>query len=119
MHGIPDEMRGDIWAFLTRANQLAMQFSSNVYYRLIERVDPAVASQIQKDLHRTFPEHLLFQRGGNGQQTLSNILFAYSNYDPEVGYCQGMGFIVGCLIMQIKQEEIAFWAFVQIMYEYN
>ncbi|CAG9333150.1 unnamed protein product [Blepharisma stoltei] len=118
--GIPEELRGDIWAFLTRASQLLQQFSNGVYSRLIENIDPSVSNIIQKDLHRTFPEHLLFrEKGGIGQQKLCNILYAYANYDPDIGYCQGMGFIVGCLIIHINQEELAFWAFVQIMFEYN
>jgi Rab-GTPase-TBC domain len=120
LQGIPVDLRGDIWAFLTRANQLSSQFSQRVYSRLLESIDENVLVQIEKDLHRTFPEQKIFQeKGGTGQQVLNNILCAYANYDPEVGYCQGMGFIVGCLIIQIRHEELAFWAFVQIMHEYN
>ncbi|CAG9317093.1 unnamed protein product [Blepharisma stoltei] len=120
IHGVPDDLRGEIWAYLTRASQLSLQFSSGVYNRLFESIDPNIANAIERDLHRTFPDHFLFcERGGEGQRALCNILYAYANYDPEVGYCQGMGFIVACLIMQISNEELAFWAFVQVMFEYN
>ena len=88
---------------------MSVQFSANVYKKLIEHIDEYVLRQIERDLPRTFPEQKTFQdRDGKGQQILSNILCAYANYDPEVGYCQGMGFIVGFLILQIKDEELSF-----------
>ncbi|OMJ67037.1 hypothetical protein SteCoe_35903 [Stentor coeruleus] len=118
--GVPSDLRGEIWTFLTRANQLSVQFSNGVYKKLHERIADDISNQIDRDLHRTFPEHRIFQeRDGIGQMILKNILCAYANYDPEVGYCQGMGFIVGCLILQIRNEELSFWAFVQIMHDFN
>lgn len=75
---------------------------------------------ISKDLHRTFPNHALFKdTEGTGQTGLLNILTAYAAYDSEVGYCQGMGFIVGILLMHMESEELAFWTFVQIMHDKN
>uniref|UniRef100_A0A8W7JGJ7 Rab-GAP TBC domain-containing protein n=1 Tax=Anopheles albimanus TaxID=7167 RepID=A0A8W7JGJ7_ANOAL len=43
---------------------------------------------------------------------------AYSLHDREVGYCQGSGFIVGLLLMQMPEEE-AFAVLVQIMQQYR
>jgi len=43
---------------------------------------------------------------------------AYSLHDREVGYCQGSGFIVGLLLMQMPEEE-AFAVFVKIMQDYK
>jgi hypothetical protein len=89
-----------------------------VYYKLRNQVDPQHDYRIQKDLHRTFPDHPLFDAPTKyGQVALRNILTAYSAYDSEVGYCQGMGFIAAILIMHMRTEEIAFWAFVAVMYK--
>lgn len=30
------------------------------------------------------------------------ILHAYANYDIEIGYCQGMNFIVGALLLHLN-----------------
>ncbi|KAI8805039.1 hypothetical protein BJ742DRAFT_775453 [Cladochytrium replicatum] len=38
---------------------------------------------------------------------LCNLLCAYSIYDPEVEYCQGLTFLVGPLIMQNMTEHEA------------
>jgi hypothetical protein len=52
-----------------------------------------------------------------GQNALRNMLRAYVAYDPEVGYCQGMGFIAALFLIYMRNEEMAFWSFVSIMYD--
>ena len=46
-----------------------------------------------------------------GQAALRRVLRAYSYYDRDVGYCQGMNFIVG-MFLTIMTEEEAFWVLV-------
>lgn len=54
-----------------------------------------------RDIHRTFPDHDMFKdRDGEGQMALFRILKAYSIYDSTLGFCQGMPFCVGPLLMQ-------------------
>ena len=36
-----------------------------------------------------------------GQMTLFNLMKAYSSYDPDVGYCQGMGFLGGIILLHV------------------
>lgn len=58
---------------------------------------------IQRDLARTFPRIEMFkQENGNGQISMKRILEAYSLYDSEVGYCQGLAFLVGPLLMNVS-----------------
>jgi hypothetical protein len=47
----------------------------------------------------------------SGQAALRRVLRAYSYYDPEVGYCQGMNFIAG-MFLTVMNEEEAFWLLV-------
>ena len=63
----------------------------------------SVDDEITLDLHRTFPEHPYFSTP-QGQSALFNVLKAYSVYDLEVGYCQGMAFSAGVLLMYVPQE---------------
>lgn len=44
------------------------------------------------------------EKDGPGQEALFNVIKAYSLHDREVGYCQGSGFIVGLLLMQVSSE---------------
>ena len=57
---------------------------------------------IRRDIARTYPEHDFFKKkGGVGQESLFNVMKAYSIHDREVGYCQGSAFIVGLLLMEV------------------
>lgn len=120
INGIPPHLRGRIWAFISKSEQLATHFSGEAYNRLTTQSGLGEISMILRDLHRTFPDQALFkEKEGVGQKGLLNILTAYAAYDAEVGYCQGMGFIVGMLLIHMESEEMAFWTFVQIMYDKN
>ena len=68
-----------------------------------------VHQQISKDLNRTFYTGKF--KEGNGKEQLYNILIAIAFIRPEIGYCQGMNFIVGALINFINSEEKCFWIF--------
>jgi hypothetical protein len=46
-----------------------------------------------------------------GQAALRRVLRAYSYYDRDVGYCQGMNFIAGMFLTLMTEEE-AFWLLV-------
>ena len=53
---------------------------------------------------------------GYGQGALRRVLRAYSAYDREVGYCQGMNFIAAMFLTFLTEEE-AFWLLVVVMNE--
>ena len=72
-------------------------FSSNLYDK-----------EIIKDLSRTFPNDSSFHKGSSSYKKLFNILKAYSNYNNEIGYAQGMNFIVAKLIKFFDNEKNSF-----------
>ena len=52
---------------------------------------------------RTFPSHPYFSKGAKeGQSSLYSILHAYAVADPEIGYCQGLSFLTGMLLMHVS-----------------
>ncbi len=52
---------------------------------------------------RTFPTHAYFANPlGRGQLSLFNLLKAFSLLDEEVGYCQGLSFVAGVLLMHVS-----------------
>lgn len=55
--------------------------------------------QIEKDLHRTFPNHRLTS-DAKGKARLRRVLGAYAVRNPLVGYCQGLNFLAAtCLLV--------------------
>ncbi len=61
--------------------------------------------QIKKDLHRTLSDFSKFNME-NTQNILYNILKAFAINDKEVGYCQGMNFIAGFLLIMSDFNEL-------------
>ena len=51
-----------------------------------------VVAQINTDLNRTFPNNIFFMKEDpqSLQQPLFNVLFAFANAHPHIGYCQVM-----------------------------
>lgn len=70
------------------------------------------------DIPRTFPDHPRFGVNGTDRDLLFNVLRAYANFNPDIGYTQGMSFIAAVLLMHMN-EETAFWVFVQMLKHYQ
>ncbi|PKX94948.1 putative GTPase activating protein (Evi5) [Aspergillus novofumigatus IBT 16806] len=74
---------------------------------------------IGKDIGRSFPNVEMFRDPhGEGQQMLARVLKCFSLYDTKIGYCQGLGFVVGPLLMHMTDAE-AFCVLVRLMDHYD
>ncbi|XP_008210149.1 ecotropic viral integration site 5 ortholog isoform X2 [Nasonia vitripennis] len=114
--GIPHHFRGIVWQLLCGAHDSPVKKQFAEYIKCTS----ACERIIRRDIARTYPEHDFFkEKDGLGQESLFNVMKAYSLYDREVGYCQGSGFIVGLLLMQQMPEEEAFAVLVALMQEYR
>ncbi|ORZ37037.1 rab-GTPase-TBC domain-domain-containing protein [Catenaria anguillulae PL171] len=113
--GIPAKIRGTVWVLMSGARDPELE---REFQRLLPLPSP-FEKLIQRDLPRTFPGHEFFsEAGGPGQEALYNVVKAYSLYDPEVGYCQGIAFVAGPLLMNMPDEE-AFCVLVKLLNTYN
>nr|XP_057921477.1 TBC1 domain family member 1 isoform X4 [Doryrhamphus excisus] len=109
--GVPRQHRGEIWKFLSEQYLLKQTVPSRPptndapYKELLKQLT-SQQHAILIDLGRTFPTHPYFQAQlGAGQLSLYNVLKAYSLLDPEVGYCQGLSFIAGVLLLHMGEED--------------
>ena len=74
---------------------------------------------ISIDVPRTFSSGL--RMNDAMLASLGRILNAYANLNPEVGYCQGMNFLVGLILRVVEgpldasKEEETFWVFACLM----
>uniref|UniRef100_A0A672TAY5 TBC1 domain family member 4 n=1 Tax=Sinocyclocheilus grahami TaxID=75366 RepID=A0A672TAY5_SINGR len=111
--GVPRQHRGEIWKFLSEQYLLRkicicrnFPFRRKIY-----------VFTICKFPGRTFPTHPYFSAQlGAGQLSLYNLLKAYSLLDPEVGYCQGLSFVAGVLLLHMSEED-AFHMLKFLMYD--
>lgn len=100
--GIPDPLRGQLWLSIAGARDPALE---EKYHQLCRESSPH-EPQIGKDVGRSFPNHDYFRNPQSaGQRALSNVLKCFSIYDPEIGYCQGLGFPVGTLLKNMGERE--------------
>jgi len=109
--GIPNSLRPQVWAKLLHVDQLTDD-QKNKYKQMCELAwehSPDVR-QIDLDVNRTYREHIYFRKRYNlKQQELFNILSAYSMYNSDIGYTQGMSQIAALLLMYLNEDQ-AFWA---------
>lgn len=105
-----------------------------VTYSALLKLSSPHEKAIQKDLARTFPQHAYFKGTAGGQESLFNVAKAYSmlvgsslphftelilrSYDQDVGYTQGLAFIVAALLLNMPEEE-AFCVLIRLMYSYD
>ncbi|XP_076918503.1 uncharacterized protein LOC143578943 [Bidens hawaiensis] len=132
--GVPRDLRGEAWqAFVG----VKVRREEGYYQNLLDGVDGDTQSnlpdgipgakgervpvpekckkQIEKDLQRTFPGHPALNE--EGRNSLRRLLLAYARHNPDVGYCQGMNFFAGMLLLMMPEEN-AFWTLVGMIDDY-
>ncbi|KAL4604984.1 TBC1 domain family member 4 isoform X1 [Arapaima gigas] len=120
--GVPKSRRGEVWHLLSQQHRLhhrlpCKQQPPDTHYQDLLKQLTAQQHAILVDLGRTFPTHPYFSAQlGAGQLSLYNLLKAYSLLDTEVGYCQGISFVAGVLLLHMSEEQ-AFEMLKFLMYD--
>lgn len=115
--GVPKELRGRIWQLLTRNTpcveyeytNLLMQESPFQHAILVDLGICNITMHIISNsscpkffVGRTFPAHPYFGTSlCPGQLSLLYVLKSYAVLDPEIGYCQGLSFVAGVLLLHV------------------
>ncbi|GAM20985.1 hypothetical protein SAMD00019534_041600 [Acytostelium subglobosum LB1] len=86
---------------------------ANYFSELCKRGKNEHTEQILLDVPRTFPNNKRYFTK-RGKQDLLDVLQSYSYHNANVGYCQGMSYIVGVFLMYLTKEE-AFWMLVALL----
>ena len=100
--GVPPPLRGVVWPSLAGARDPTLL---DEFEQLSGESSP-YDGLIGKDIGRSFPNVEMFRDpNGEGQQMLARVLRCFSLYDAKIGYCQGLGFVVGPLLMHMSDAE--------------
>eukprot|EP00826_Nyctotherus_ovalis_P011204 TRINITY_DN12928_c0_g1_i11.p1 TRINITY_DN12928_c0_g1~~TRINITY_DN12928_c0_g1_i11.p1 ORF type:complete len:392 (-),score=125.90 TRINITY_DN12928_c0_g1_i11:104-1279(-) len=118
-HGPPPKYRWTAWKTVLQVSSIR---TANTYQSLIapsKKAEAKWANSIKADVHRTFPDKLATLEPNIKEltiQKLENVLIAVSQYCPEIGYCQGVNYVV-CFMLLVSnlQEEEVFWSFVALV----
>uniref|UniRef100_A0A182IQ87 Growth hormone-regulated TBC protein 1 n=1 Tax=Anopheles atroparvus TaxID=41427 RepID=A0A182IQ87_ANOAO len=104
--GVPGPLREEVWMKSSGAFQM-QQKEPALYQKLLTyEYDQDISDQIKLDLPRTFPDNIHFEQY---QLSLYNVLIAFAHHNRTVGYCQGLNYIAGLLLIVTKNEESTFW----------
>ncbi|KAL6076934.1 GTPase activating protein (GAP) [Balamuthia mandrillaris] len=105
--GIPPEIRAKMWQISSGSAYYAL-CHLGLYQQLLEDnkgKESNATEEIERDLHRSLPDHPFFQTK-EGITALRNVLTAYSWFNPQIGYCQGMNIVVATLLDWMNEEEV-------------
>ena len=110
--GIPKEFRGIVWQVISRSKN----FDLEELYMQLKNEKSIHEKSIKRDLTRT--SFFTSIEKDNKSEELFNVIKAYSLFDPDVGYTQGMIFIIIPLIMNMTDSE-CFCLLVTLMKDYK
>eukprot|EP00930_Biecheleria_cincta_P032595 TRINITY_DN22603_c0_g1_i1.p1 TRINITY_DN22603_c0_g1~~TRINITY_DN22603_c0_g1_i1.p1 ORF type:complete len:827 (+),score=161.77 TRINITY_DN22603_c0_g1_i1:148-2628(+) len=117
--GVPERYRWRAWRALTGWSILSRPGD---YEKILGKVpEKAASDRIDKDIDRTFP--YLEEFDAQKRNELLNLLRANASLFPEVGYCQGLNFVTGFLLLCADRgpdsSREAFFLLVQLMMKYR
>nr|XP_054402845.1 ubiquitin carboxyl-terminal hydrolase 6-like [Pongo abelii]XP_054402851.1 ubiquitin carboxyl-terminal hydrolase 6-like [Pongo abelii] len=114
--GVPMNIRGPVWSVLLNIQEIKSKNPRK--YKIMKEKGKRSSEhihQINLDVSRTLRNHIFFKdRYGAKQRELFYILLAYSEYNPEVGYCRDLSHIAALFLLYLPEED-AFWALVQLL----
>jgi len=112
--GISKPHRWAVWRAVLKIDEVD---SASLDYEDLVRRGEQWSKAIETDVNRTFSEDDGFDP--DCRANLGRVLRAYAAHDPAVGYCQGMNFIAGILILVASSEMEAFLAMNRLMLVYG
>uniref|UniRef100_K3WHP6 Rab-GAP TBC domain-containing protein n=1 Tax=Globisporangium ultimum (strain ATCC 200006 / CBS 805.95 / DAOM BR144) TaxID=431595 RepID=K3WHP6_GLOUD len=112
---VPDDLHGKLWMLASGA-ELEMRRHKGQYQRLVdmEAESTEATRQIDVDLYRTVSKTDKTLWNEDKTQQMRRVLVAYSYYNPTLGYCQGLNYIVARILLFLDEEE-AFYLLIKMI----
>ena len=107
--GILQKYKPEIWMIFSGAIH-DMNANPGYYEKMVRRSEETNIDSfddIERDLHRSLPEHPAFQTD-IGIAALRRVLRAYALRNPSVGYCQAMNIVTSMILLECDEQQ-AFW----------
>ncbi|KAK8807377.1 hypothetical protein WA158_004136 [Blastocystis sp. Blastoise] len=108
--GCPYQLRSDVWFYLSGAAELKAKSPRGFDELYKDMNDQKIMQEIEQDINRTFPNHPFFNSEGSPiREKLYNVLYAIAVVRTDIGYCQGMNYLAGALLLTTNDAERSFW----------
>ena len=105
--GITSEQRLKYWIYkcdIEKAMNLSM-----LTYEECRRIKCEISHEMEKDLERTFGVEHNFNENIRHIIRLQNVLKAFASKNPDIGYIQGLNFVVRNLLLMFSEEEVCLY----------
>ena len=119
--GPPNNIRWLIWYSMAKNKYFEIEKkigikNSNIFNYLINsNLNPEIEKKIKNDLPNTLP-NIKYFKNPNWIKSLFNLLKAYSIYDKEIGYKNGMNNIAANILIVSDCNEIESFRFLRFLY---
>lgn len=98
------KLRNMVWVDILKAESRPLDYFSILSQSIVDQhLIKGLSEIIDIDVARSYQGNDLMP-----PQLLKNILKSFAFYNQEVGYCQGMNYIVGTIYLQVQDEALAF-----------
>ena len=104
---------------ISKLTEMSKMLLQKKYMDLLYENNCKYDIEIKKDLTRTLPENESFNYGNKNYNKLYHILTAYSNYNKNIGYAQGLNFIAAKCIYVFENEIEEFIFFDAMVQKFN
>lgn len=119
-YGIPTKLRDRVWGVLTQASNSSGEvddYLQTLYESLNKDISPDFKI-ITNDVNRTYPELSMFNEYSI-KVKFEKVLNGYSIFDSDMGYCQGLQFIVAPLLFHYEGDELKTFNSLVKLFEIN
>ncbi|KAL4468939.1 hypothetical protein ABPG72_009759 [Tetrahymena utriculariae] len=106
----PQSLRKRVWPYLI-GNKLRINkklFKNLENQKNAHSVCQKTANLIREDMHRTYPNFSLFDKGSQINETLQAILEQFDHFRPDIGYVQGMAYPAAILFLYLGDSYLTF-----------
>ena len=112
---MPLEIKIKLWKFILHSNSSNQDINNSFDFSKVDKKsEEDISGMINKDVLRSYTHIKKIN-----PTILENVLKAYALSNPEIGYCQGMNYIVGFLSLIFPEEEEVLKSFAILMNDYQ
>ncbi|KAI7880963.1 RabGAP/TBC, partial [Lichtheimia hyalospora FSU 10163] len=119
-HGVPNELRGEVWKYLLgvqqadRSKELSMSKARKDDYLQMDKTDPDVAKRVRGEVSR-LQRRVPMLDGRHYLTRFENVIVAYLNTNRDAEYHPAMVSLCAPFIYVLDEEWDAYYCFEQVM----